>query len=75
MKKYCGLCIPCSRRRLIELDLNAKNENDNDEVRFKFRSQLKLLSQIICLLALRVEASVILDSSITDNIIRRVINV
>ena len=40
------------------------------------RSQFKLLSQIRCLIKLRVENSTIsIDNNITDNIIRKVINV
>ena len=45
-------------------------------IRFKFRSHLKLLSQIRCLITVRIESSIIsIDSSITDNVIRTVINI
>ena len=45
-------------------------------MRFKFRSQFKLLPQIRFLITLRIESSIIsIDSNITDNIIRNVINV
>ena len=44
------------------------------QIRFKFRSQFKLLPQIRCLIAVRVEGSIIsIDSNIIDNI-RKVIN-
>ena len=43
---------------------------------FKFTSQFKLLPQIRCLITLRIVSSIIsIDSNITDNIIRKVINV
>ena len=46
------------------------------QIRFKFRSQLQLLPQIRYLFLFRVESSIIsIDSHITDNIIRKVINV
>ena len=46
------------------------------KIRFKFRSQFKLLPQIRCLITLRIESSIIsIDSNITDNIIRKVINI
>ena len=45
-------------------------------IRFKFRSQFKLLPQIRCTITLRIESSIIsIDSNITDNIIRKIINV
>ena len=45
-------------------------------IRFKFRNQFELLPQIICLITLRVDSSIIIiDSNIADNIIRKVINV
>ena len=46
------------------------------QIRFKFRSQLQLLPQIRYLFLFRAESSIIsIDSHITDNIIRKVINV
>ena len=47
------------------------------QIRFQFRSQFKLLSRIRCLVTLRIKSSIIsIDSSnITDNIVRKVINV
>ena len=45
-------------------------------IRFNFRSQFKLLLQIRWLMAPRIESSIIsIDNNITDNIIRKVINV
>ena len=45
------------------------------QIRFRFRSQLKLLQQTRCLITLRIESSIIsIDSNITDNI-TKVINV
>ena len=45
------------------------------QARFKFRSQFQLLQQIRCLITFRVESHIIsIDSNITDNIIRKVIN-
>ena len=44
-------------------------------IRFKFRSQFKLLPQIGCPITLRIESSIIsIDRNITDNIIREIIN-
>ena len=46
------------------------------QIKFNFRSQFKLLPQIRWLITLRIESSVIsVDSNITDNIIKKVINV
>ena len=46
------------------------------KVRFKFGSQFKLLLQIRCLITIRIKCSIIsIDSNVTDNIIRKVINV
>ena len=46
------------------------------QVRFKFHSKFQLLPQIRCLITLRMESSITsIDSNITDNIIRKVINV
>ena len=46
------------------------------KIRFKFRSQFKMLPQIRCLITLRIESSLLrIDRNITDNIIRKVINV
>ena len=46
------------------------------QIRFKFRNQFKLLPHIRCLITLRIESSITsTDSNITDNIIRKVINV
>ena len=42
------------------------------QIRFKFRSQFKLLPHIRCLITVRIESSIIsTDSNITDTIIRR----
>ena len=41
------------------------------QIRLTFRRQFKLLPQIICLITLRIESSIIsIDTNITDNIIR-----
>ena len=46
------------------------------QIRFKLRTQFKLLLQIRCLIILRTESNIIsIDSYIVDNIIRKVINV
>ena len=46
------------------------------QIRIKVKSQFKLLLKIRCLIILRTESSIIsIDSNITDNIIRKVINV
>ena len=46
------------------------------QIRFKFRSQFWLLAQIRYLITIRIETSIIsIDNNITDNIIRKVINV
>ena len=46
------------------------------QIRFKFRSQFKLLPQIRCLITLRIESSIIsIDSNMTNNFARKVINV
>ena len=46
------------------------------QIRFKFRNQFQLLPQIRCPITLRVESSISnIDSNITYNIIRNVINV
>ena len=46
------------------------------QIRFNFRSQFKLLPQIRCLITFRLESSIIIiDSNITYNIVRKVINV
>ena len=46
------------------------------QITFKLRSQFQLLSQIRCLIALRVVRSIIgADSNITDENIRKVVNV
>ena len=46
------------------------------KIRFKFRSQFELFPQIRCLITLRLESSIIsVYSNITDNIIKKIINV
>ena len=46
------------------------------QIRFKFRSHFQLLPEIRCLIALRIDSTInSLDSNITDNIIRKIINV
>ena len=46
------------------------------QIRFKFRSQFYLLPQIRCLMAFRIESSIIsIDSNVINNIIRKIINV
>ena len=46
------------------------------QIRFKIRSQFQLLPQIRCQITFRIENSIIsIGSNITDNIIRKVINV
>ena len=45
-------------------------------IRFNFRSQIKLLPQVRCLINFRKVSNVMsLDSNVTDNIIRKIINV
>ena len=45
-------------------------------IKFKFRSHFKLLPHIRCLITIKIESSMIsIDSNITDNIIRKAINV
>ena len=45
------------------------------QIKFKFRSQFWFLPQIRCLITLRLQSSFSIDSKVTDNIIRKVINV
>ena len=69
--------IPVKRNQLsfTSIEINkplSSPVHSLSKIRFKFRSQFKLLPQIRCLITLREESSIInIDSNITDSILKK----